>query len=129
LILIDTHALVWAVDDSKKLSRDAASAIRRARHDGGIAISAITVWEISSLLARGRVRAYGTLEASIQMFLEDVAVRPITPEICALGALFPDDYSHDPADRIIGGTARAEGLTLITHDEKIRRSPLLRTVW
>jgi len=75
------------------------------------------------------VRAYGTLEASIQIFLEDVAVRPITPEICALGALFPDDYSHDPADRIIGGTARAEELTLITHDEKIRRSPLLKTVW
>jgi PIN domain nuclease of toxin-antitoxin system len=129
LILLDTHALVWAVDDSKKLSRPAASAIRRARHEGGIAISAITVWEISSLLARGRVRAYGALEASIHIFLEDVAVRPITPEICALGTLFPEDYSHDPADRIIGGTARAEGLTLITHDEKIRSSPLIKTVW
>lgn len=129
MILVDTHALVWAVDDSKKLSRAAASAIRRARHTGGIAVSAITVWELASLLAKGRVRAYGTLEASIQIFLEDVAVRPITPEICALGALFPDDYSHDPADRIIGGTARSEGLTLITHDEKIRRSALIKTVW
>jgi PIN domain nuclease of toxin-antitoxin system len=129
LILIDTHALVWAVGDSKKLSRAAASAIRRARHSGGLAISAITIWEISSLLTRGRVRAFGTVEASIQIFLEDVAVRPITPEICALGVLFPDDYSRDPADRIIGGTARAEGLTLVTHDERIRRSPLLRTVW
>ncbi len=129
LILIDTHALVWAVDDSKKLSTAAASAIRRARHSGGLAVSAITIWEISSILTRGRVRAYGTLEASIQIFLEDVAVRPITPEICALGVLFPADYSHDPADRIIGGTARAEGLTLITHDEKIRRSPLIKTVW
>jgi PIN domain nuclease of toxin-antitoxin system len=45
------------------------------------------------------------------------------------GAEFPNDYLHDPADRIIGGTARAEGLTLITHDERIRRSPLLRTAW
>ena len=129
MILIDTHALIWAVDDSKKLSRAAASAIRRAKHSGGIAISAITVWEVASLLARGRVRARGTLESSIQMFLEGVAVRPITPEICALGALFPADYSRDPADRIIGGTALADGLTLITHDERIRRSPLLRTVW
>lgn len=129
MILLDTHALIWAVDDSKKLSKVAASSIRGARNEGGIAISAITVWEISSLLARGRVRAYGTLEASIQIFLEDVAVRPITPEICALGALFPEDYSHDPADRIIGGTARAEGLTLITHDARIRSSPLIRTVW
>jgi PIN domain nuclease of toxin-antitoxin system len=129
LILLDTHALVWAVTDSKKLSRSAASALRRARATGGIAISAITIWEIASLLARGRVRAFGTLEASIQMFLDGIAVRPVTPEICALGAQFPDDYSHDPADRIIGGTARAEGLTLISHDERIRKSPLIRTVW
>jgi PIN domain nuclease of toxin-antitoxin system len=64
-----------------------------------------------------------------QMFLEGIAVRPITPEICALGAQFPDNYSHDPADRIIGGTARAEGLTLITHNENIRRRTLWTTVW
>lgn len=129
LILLDTHALFWAVDDSKKLSRPAASAIRRARRDGGIAVSAITVWELASMLARGRIRRYGTLESSLELLLEDVVVLPITPEICALGAQFPSDYSGDPADRIIGGTARAEGLTLVTQDERIRRSPLLRTVW
>ena len=129
MILLDTHALVWAVNDSRKLSRPAASAIRRARVSGGLAVSAITIWEIASLLARGKVRAFGTLDASIHMFLEGIAVRPITPEICALGAQFPQEYSHDPADRIIGGTARAEGLTLLTHDEKIRNSPLIQTVW
>ena len=129
MILLDTHALVWAVNDSRKLSRPSASAIRRARVSGGLAVSAITIWEIASLLARGKVRAFGTLDASIHMFLEGIAVRPITPEICALGAQFPQEYSHDPADRIIGGTARAEGLTLLTHDEKIRNSPLIQTVW
>jgi len=129
VILIDTHALVWAVDNSRKLSRPAASAIRRARTSGGVAVSAITIWELASLLVKGRVRARGTLEASIEIFLEDVAVRPVTPEICALGAQFPSDFPGDPADRIIGGTALAEGLTLITHDERIRRSPLLKTVW
>jgi PIN domain nuclease of toxin-antitoxin system len=69
------------------------------------------------------------VEASVQLLLEDVTVRPITPEIAALGTQFPDDYSHDPADRIIGTTARAEGMTLITKDENIRRSPLLKTLW
>ena len=129
MILLDTHVLFWAVDDSKHLSRAAASAIRRARREGGIAVSAITMWELASLLARGRIRRYGTLESSLKLLLEQVTVIPITPEIVALGAQFPHDFPGDPADRIIGGTARAEGLTLITHDETIRRSPLIRTIW
>ncbi|MGB2603393.1 MAG: type II toxin-antitoxin system VapC family toxin [Candidatus Sulfotelmatobacter sp.] len=129
MILLDTHVLIWANDDSKLLSRAAASAIRRARNDGGLAISAITLWELASLLASGKIQAYGTVEASVRLLVEDVTVRPITPEIAALAAQFPDDYSRDPADRLIGATARAEGLTLVTRDEKIRWSPLLRTLW
>ncbi len=78
---------------------------------------------------RGRIQAPGTVESSIRQLLEDVTVRPITPEIAALAAQFPDDFPRDPADRLIGATARAEGLTLITGDENIRRSPLLKTVW
>ena len=128
MILLDTHVLIWARDDSKRLSRTAASAIRRARHNGGLAISAISLWEIASLLTSGKIQAYGTVEAAVQLLIEDVTVRPITPEIAALAAQFPDAYSRDPSDRLIGGTARAEGLTLITHDEKIRRSPLLKTL-
>jgi PIN domain nuclease of toxin-antitoxin system len=77
------------------------------------------------MLVRGRIRRYGTLESSLNLLIEGVVVLPITPEIATLAAQFPRDYSGDPADRI-GGTARAEGLTLITHHERIRRSPLLR---
>lgn len=129
MILLDTHVLIWAVEDSKQLSRRANSEIRRARRYDGLAVSAITVWELASLFAKARIRAYGTVEASIRLLLEEVAVRPITPEIAALAAQFPDDYPRDPADRLIGGTARAERLTLITRDQNIRRSPLLKTVW
>jgi PIN domain nuclease of toxin-antitoxin system len=129
VILLDTHVLVWATEDSKRLSRAAASEIRRARRQGGIAVSAITTWELALLLARGSIQAYGTIETSVSLLLEDVTIRPITPEIAALATQFPKDYPRDPADRIIGATARAEGLTLVTRDERIRRSPLLKTVW
>lgn len=129
MILLDTHVLVWAVEDSKHLSRAAASEIRRARRHGGLAVSAITVWELAWLLAHGRIQARGTIEAAVRLLLEDVTIRPITPEVAALATQFPDDYPHDPTDRLIGATARAEGLTLITRDEKIRRCPLLKTVW
>jgi PIN domain nuclease of toxin-antitoxin system len=50
-------------------------------------------------------------------------------EVAALAAQFPDDFPRDPADRLIAATARAEGMTLITRDQRIRQSPLLKTLW
>jgi len=129
VILLDTHALVWAVAESKRLSRAAAAAIRKARAEDGVAVAAITLWELAALVARGRIQAYGTVEASVRLLVEGVTVKPLTVEIAALATQFPDDYPRDPADRLIGATARAEGLILITQDEQIRRSALLKTVW
>jgi PIN domain nuclease of toxin-antitoxin system len=129
VILLDTHALVWAVAEPKRLSRATASAIRRARREEGVAVSAITLWELAALVARGRIRAYGTVEATVRLIVEGVTVKPLTAEIAALATQFSDDYSRDPADRLIGATARAEALPLVTRDERIRRCPLLKTVW
>ncbi len=92
-------------------------------------MSAISLWELGLLINRGKIQAPGTVESSIRQLIEEVTVRPITAEIAALAAQFPDDFPRDPADRLIGATARVEGLTLITRDENIRRSPLLKTVW
>ena len=129
MIVLDTHVLLWAIADSKKLSRAADAAIRRSRQADGLAISAITLWEVASLVARGRIRDYGTVESSLNRLIEGVTIKPVTPEIAALATQFPDDYPHDPADRLIGATARAEGLALVTRDEGIRKSPLLKTIW
>ena len=129
MILLDTHALVWAVAESKRLSRAAAAAIRNARAEDGLAIAAITLWELAVLVARGRIQAYGTVEASVRLLGEGVSVKPLTAEIAALATQFPDDYPRDPADRLIGATARTEGLILITQDEGMRNSPLLKTIW
>ena len=129
MILLDTHALVWTVADSKRLSPPAAAAIRKARREDGLAIAAITLWELATLIARGRIQAYGTLEASLRLLVEGVTVKPLTAEIAAVATQFPDDYPRDPADRLIGATARVEGLMLLTRDENIRRCPLLKTLW
>jgi PIN domain nuclease of toxin-antitoxin system len=97
-MLLDTPVLIWAVDDSKRLSRRAVSEIPRARRGGGLAVSAISLWELASLFARGRIQAYGTIEASVRLLIEDVTVRPITSEIAAL-------VSFPPISRVTPPTA------------------------
>jgi len=131
LILLDTHVLVWLVLSPERLSRSAASAIRRARNSDGIAIADISLLELAMLFARGTVRTHGTLDQAVRTVVTESGanVRWITPEICALAFQFPADYPRDPADRLIGATARAEGLALVTKDEQIRACPVIRTIW
>ena len=131
MILLDTHVLAWLVAQPEKLSRTAASAIRRARASDGLALSDISLWELAFLFSRGALRSHGTVENIVQSFVthSGVNVRPITAEIAALATQFPEGYPKDPADRIIGATARAEGIALVTRDEKVRSSPLIKTIW
>lgn len=131
MILLDTHVLLWLAAEPARLSRSATAAIRRALRSGGIAIASISLWEIATLFARGRLRSRGTIEASVHAILQGTGatLREITPAIAALATQFPPDFSADPADRLIAATARDEGLTLITRDERMRSSPLVRTVW
>ena len=131
MILLDTHVLIWAAIEPTRLSRAATAALRRAKASDGLAIASISLWETASLFSRRRIEAYSTVEASVRQVLDavGVVVKPLTLEVAVLATQFAEDYSRDPADRIIGATARAEGLALVTKDESIRSSPLVKTIW
>ena len=130
MILADTHVVLWLALDEAKLSKRARAAIEQARHDSeAIAVSVISLWEITLAATRGRIDLKASLETFLAMIEEKFVVLPITGRICALTTGLPATYPRDPADRIIGATALDQGLPLISADAEIQRSKALRTIW
>jgi PIN domain nuclease of toxin-antitoxin system len=130
VILVDTHIVVWLAFDPAQLSKNARAAINDARENGdGLAISDITLLELTTLSSKKRIR----LEISLESFLREVEARfvvlPISSRTCACALGLPQTYPKDPADRIIGATALVEGMSLLTADREIRRSRALHTIW
>src|ERR1700675_4765186 len=128
VILLDTHVLVWLTGEPEKLSKHAPAATRAAHRAGGIAISAITLWELAWPVSHNRLQVTGTVEAYLEEVSSRVAVRAITPKVAVLANL-PADYSSDPCDRLIGATALAEAIVLVNKDAKIRDCKHLQTLW
>ena len=129
MVLLDTHVLVWTIADPDKLSKRAREAIREARSESSVAIADFTLWELAWLLEHHRIRVWGTLESFVREATEQVAVKPITPEIAAIAVRLPATFPRDPGDRLIASTAISYGVPLITADEQIRKSATVSTLW
>src|SRR5207247_876972 len=100
-----------------------------ARRAGGLAISAISLYEIALLAQKQVLEFEGPLAAQLADFVAGVSVRPISPAIAAQAAQLGSAFPHDPGDRLIVATALIEGLALVTADSVIRQSAVVRTIW
>ncbi len=120
-ILLDTHAWIWLFSGSKELSKTTIDRIDKAGKNGKVFISAISVWELSMLVAKDRI----SLSKPIYQWVEESFSQPgvnlaiLTPKIAIESSFLPGDFHGDPADRIIVATARGEDLVLLTRDRKI----------
>lgn len=129
MILLDTHVLIWAQNAPERLSRAAASSIRRAAPAGGLAIAAFTLWEAAWLYRRGMIGGVANLRGFLEELVNEVAIVPFSVEIAVQAAQLGEDFGGDPGDRLIAATAMVHDLALITADERIRGSGTVRTVW
>ena len=121
MIIIDTHVLIWAMQDEPKLGAQARSLLERAAGEGGIGVSAITVWEIAMLAQKGRLRLGREVGAWIEAALAQpgLSLMPIKPAIAVDSVRLPGEFHADPADRLIIATARHEAWPLMTADAAI----------
>jgi len=117
-LLLDTHALIWLMNDNPRLGSIAKQAIRLAyRHDCA-RISAITPREIALLVGKCRLDLGRDVLTWIRdaLALPGVALVPLLPEIAVASTRLPFEMHSDPTDRILVATARHLGATLITAD-------------
>ncbi|MFT7035467.1 MAG: PIN domain nuclease of toxin-antitoxin system [Cyclobacteriaceae bacterium] len=113
-ILIDTHVLLWWLDDPKKLSSQAHQLIESLENN--IFVSAAVVWEIIIKKSIGKLKAPDNL---LEMLKDEGFISlPIT-ELHAMRLEQLPPIHQDPFDRIQIAQALAEGFTMISKDEKI----------
>jgi PIN domain nuclease of toxin-antitoxin system len=121
-VLLDTHVLIWWQFDSSRLSGAQRRRLLDIEKSGERPfLSAITLREIASLLASGRVTIPIPADTWLDEIESDLIVLPITGKIAAESVRLGDQFPRDPADQIIAATARCHGLTLMTSDERIRK--------
>ncbi len=130
-VVANSHAIVWYVQGSPRLSESAASALADAEASDGIVVSVATLvdlWYVTqttqgvSVDDLARLRWAMVASAKVDLHAIDLAVADAAIAI-------PRDVLGDPWDRFILATARALALPLVTRDARIRETGLVEAVW
>jgi PIN domain nuclease of toxin-antitoxin system len=126
VIVLDTHAWLWWLAAPNKLSRKAARAIERADRIG---VSAASVYELTHLVERRRLRLDVPIRSWVRDALNRIEVEPLTIDA---GIALDAAQLHlvgDPFDRIIYATAVARDARLVTRDQRLRSWDADRAIW
>jgi PIN domain nuclease of toxin-antitoxin system len=132
LIILDTHAFVWYIDNPKLLSKKALERILATVDNGlPVLVSSITIWELCILTLKERLKIEGGVESWLDnvLSLTEFEYVPVNNSIAIESAFLPGNFHADPADRIIVATSRLHNATIITKDKKIRDYSHVDSLW
>jgi len=114
-LLLDTHALLWLLSDSRRIAPATRQLIADPVHD--VFVSAASAWEIAIKASLRKL----VVPPDIGTWLPAQLVRnrltplPITVAHAASVELLPWHHG-DPFDRLLVAQALAENLTIVTGD-------------
>lgn len=110
-ILLDTHIVLWWLQDNRKLSKRSRARINAA---SAVYVSSVTIWETALKVGRGRLNV--DLDAmAMQIAMDGFLELGISHRHAAAIALLPDIH-RDPFDRMLVAQAMCESAILLTAD-------------
>jgi PIN domain nuclease of toxin-antitoxin system len=129
--LLDTHVWIWWNMAPQRLSPRARSLIAGKKLYEELLLSAISPWEFSKLIQKGRLAISCDPEEWMRIALDMPQLRlvPLTPVISYRSTVLPQPFSRDPADQIIVATAREENAAVLTKDNTMRRYKHVKSLW
>ena len=130
-LVVDTHAIIWFLDNSPRLSQVAREAIRASIAAGyPVFISAITVAEMTYLVEKTRLtmKQLEDLLSALRRADSGLVVIPFDLEVAERLSSVPRSIVPDMPDRMIAATAVHLGLPLVTKDARIQ-SAQIPTIW
>ncbi len=121
-LLLDTHIWLWyAEGDGDRLPEASVKRIEDARRNEGLLVSAISVWELGILHARGKVQLSSPLRDWVRRALKPAGIGLVTldADTAAESTLLPGEPHGDLADRFLVATARIRDVVLATRDREV----------
>jgi PIN domain nuclease of toxin-antitoxin system len=115
-LLLDTHVLLWWLDDHPALSKSCRSAM--ADGNNLVFVSAAVIWEIRIKQALGKLK----IPSAFREILEQQSFNWLSITVEHAHALEDLPAHHrDPFDRMLIAQAHVEGFTVATHDAVFRK--------
>src|SRR5579859_4820984 len=120
-LLLDTHLLLWAAEDAKRLPKLGRQMIQDL--DNEVLFSAASLWEITIKRGLGREDLQVDPRVLRRALLDNGYTElAITSEHAINTDHLPSTHK-DPFDRLLVAQAMVEGITLLTSDAKLAGYP------
>lgn len=117
-LLLDTHIWLWTLSSPDRISPPALQALSD-KHNA-LYLSAASSWEIAIKYRLGKLPLPEPPSQFIppRLARDGILALPVEHAHCLAVADLPDHHS-DPFDRLLIAQCQLEGMTFVTHDNKV----------
>jgi PIN domain nuclease of toxin-antitoxin system len=131
MLLLDTHAWFWWVQDPIQIPPKTRRRLEEEEVGGSLLVSAVSVWEIALKTSIGKLELPMDVRSWVAAAKAYPAIHvlPLSDEVALESTLLPGAFPNDPADRFLVALARMKRVPLVTADRKIRDYPYVDTIW